>query len=282
MGDDFWAKYVTINIESVSQIIDNYNDNFWRYYNTIYQAICSNTDYNFMKLQEYINDKIEFYRRFTNNEIQFVAVTFVSQSVALEEAAILIARTRYGDNTVTTNRIKLDIQREALDVRDIMTRFIESHLDSVNELLSRMKDGMTTEVQIERGEVLTDLAENGDKFQVSLDNFKMSLKEKLDNVVRRVVNHGEGIVTLKNFTDHILGVKWVEQFRLVLSGLAEAETLFFKSLIDLQEVETTAFQDPDIAGKLSFVNLKSFTLLNYFYFTVDNIIQNRGVPVEEN
>ena len=282
MGDDFWAKYVRINIEPMSQIIDNYNDNLRRYYNTIFEAIYSNTDDNFRKLQEYINVKIEFYRRFADSEIQFLASAFLSQSVALEEAANLIARTRYGNNTVTTNRMKLDIQRVALDVRHTMTKFIESHLDSVNELISRMKDGITTKVQIQKGEALTELEKNGEDFKVSMDNFKISLKEELDSVVRRVVNHGEGFVTLKNFTDHILRGRWVEQFRRMLSRLKDAETLFFKRLIDLQDVETTAFQNPDIAGRLGYANLRSITLLNYFYILVDNIIQNRGVPVEEN
>ena len=277
MGDNFWAQFIRMKIESINKIIDNNNNDMLSYFRTTFDCIRSATDENFRNLQGSIDEKIEFYRRLITIETEQMAVAFVSQSVALEEAANMIAQIRYGDDTETTDRKKLDIQREALDSRNTMTQYVEGRKDIFSKDLSSMKNTITTELETKKEVVSTDLAGAEEAFKVSMENFSKSVKEEFDSLIAKFGNqsgHREDIDSIKNFTEEILGRKWIEQFSLLLSYLDNAETVFYENIVQIQDVQSRTFQDSQMCLKLRFSHMTSFTFLNNFFVTADNIVNN--------
>ena len=281
MGD-FWAQFIMMKVESINQIIDNINNGMLSYFKTTFEGIRSATDENFKNLQGSVDENIEFYRRFITTETEKLAASFISQSVALEEdAAISIAQIEHGDNSETSNRMKLKIHRKALDFQNRMTQYIESHRDSLYEDLATLKNGITVEIQTKKQDVSTNQTVTKATFEVSMNIFTQSAKEELDSLFRRFGNQAgrrEGLDSIKNFTDELLGKKWSDQFSLMLHYLDKAGNLIYENIIRIQDVQKRTFQNSQIFLKLRYAHTTSFTMFNNFFITVENIIHNHEVP----
>ena len=282
MGDNFWAQFIRMKIESINQIIDNINNSMLSYFRTTFEGIRSATDDNFRNLQGSVDENIEFYKRFITTETEKLAASFMSQSVALEEAAaILFAQIEHEDNSETLNRMKLKIRRKVISFQNRMTQYIERHRDSLYENLSTVKNVITIEIESKKVDVSTNQTVTKAAFEVSMNNFSESAKEKVDNLFRRFGNqagHREALDSIKNFTDEILGKKWIDQFSLLLHYLDKAEKLIYENIIRIQDVQNRAFQDSQIFLKLRHAHSTSFTYFKNFFITVENIIHNIEVP----